>query len=38
MPEMPTFDSDGMLEIMTIMLIALGIFWGLNKAIHVAKR
>jgi len=38
MPDMPTMDTDGLIELMSIVLVSLAVFWGINKAIHIAKR
>lgn len=37
MPEMPNVDTAGLLELFSIILVALGVFWGINKAIQIAK-
>jgi hypothetical protein len=38
MPEMPSLDIAGLTELMSIVLVSLAVFWGINKAIHTAKR
>jgi hypothetical protein len=37
MPEMPTLDIAGLTAFITLILIALAVFWGIHKAIHIAK-
>ena len=38
MPDMPSLDIAGLTELMSIVLIALAVFWGINKAIYIAKK
>ncbi len=38
MPDMPSLDITGLIQLMSIILVSLGVFWGINKAIHMAKR
>ena len=37
MPDMPTLDIVGLTKLMSIVLVSLGVFWGINKAIQIAK-
>ena len=34
---MPTLDIAGIGQLFTIMITALAVFWGVHKAIHMAK-
>lgn len=38
MPDMPSYDVDGLVKLMSIILVSLGVFWGIHKAIQLAKR
>ena len=38
MPDMPTMDAQGLTELMAIILASLAVLWGINKAIHIAKK
>ena len=37
MPDLPTIDIIGLGKLFTIILSTLGVFWGINKAILMAK-
>jgi len=37
MPDLPSLDIAGLTKLMSIMLVSLGVFWGINKAIQMAK-
>jgi len=37
MPDLPTLDISGLTELSSIILVALAVFWGINKAIQMAK-
>ena len=34
---MPTLDIAGLTKLMAIILVSLGVLWGINKAIQMAK-
>jgi len=38
MPDLPTLDVEGLTQLMSIILVSLGVFWGIHKAIQMAKR
>jgi len=37
MPDLPNIDFAGLGEFFSLLLIALSVFWGLNKALHHSK-
>jgi len=37
MPELPQMDVSGILGLFSIMLVSLAVFWGIHKAIQIAK-
>jgi len=37
MPSMPSLDIVGVFQLFSLMLVSLGIIWGINKAIQLAK-
>ncbi len=37
MPDLPTLDIGGLFELFSITLASLGVFWGINKTIQMAK-
>ena len=37
MPELPQMDVAGLLGLFSIILVSLAVFWGIHKAIHIAK-
>jgi len=37
MPDMPSLDVSGLLELFALMLSALAVTWGVSKAISIAR-
>jgi len=37
MPDLPSIDTAGLTELSSIILVALAVLWGINKAIQIAK-
>jgi len=37
MPYMPSLDVAGLGQLFTIMILSLSVFWGIHKAIQIAK-
>ena len=37
MPDLPTLDVSGLFELFSIILVSLGVIWGINKAVIIAK-
>jgi len=37
MPDLPTLDAGGLAELSTMILTALAILWGVNKAVIMGK-
>ncbi len=35
--DMPTLDVEGLTQLMSIILVSLGVMWGINKAIQMAR-